>query len=387
MKIYLDYNSTTPVLPEAAAAMQPYLSNIFGNPSNTHSAGIAAAASIEKAREQIASLIGAKHKEEIIFTGSATESINLAISGVMRSQDNKRRKLLISSVEHAAARGTALALEKSGYELEIIPVNKKGQLDIKALKKQLDNTVALVSLIWANNETGTILKLDEIPELVHSHGALLHLDAVQAMGKITVNIGNIDADLLSISGHKIYGPKGIGALFIKKGIELEPLIYGGGQERNLRSGTQNVSGAIGFGAAAFLAETRIDEYIKHTKELRDRLESGLRSGAKHIQVNGDADSKIPNTLNISIPDKNAEKIALQLNEAGIAVSTGSACSSSKGTSGVLAAMGCSIPEVNGAIRFSVGWDNTAAEIDYTIEKLLELINKQVGSKFTKIIKV
>ncbi|QSH41505.1 cysteine desulfurase family protein [Lentisphaerota bacterium ZTH] len=387
MKIYLDYNSTSPALPEVVDAMRPYFSDMYGNPSNLYSSGRKAASAIETARAQVAELIGVDPASRIIFTGSATEATNLALSGIMRKQSASRRKLLISSVEHAATRETALALQKAGFELGIIPVNRNGQLNKQNLFEQLDDSVGLVSLIWANNETGTVLDLEGISDAVHSCGALLHLDAVQAVGKISVDTGNIGADLLSISGHKLYGPKGIGALYTGDGIELEPLIYGGGQEYHLRSGTQNVAGIVGLGTAAVICRERLNAYAEFTASLRNSFETALKAGLKNFIINGDPESRLPNTLNVSFPGENAEKIAMQLDRAGIEAATGSACASRKGISGVLAAMGCSPVETNGAVRFSFGWDNTVEEVDFTVKTLLTIINKPAGCGFTKTIKV
>ncbi len=361
-RIYLDYNATTPLNPEVLESMLPWLRESFGNPSSAHASGRCAAAAVDRSRVQVAELIDA-NADEIIFTSGATEANNTIIA-------HADGKIVAGGGEHSSVYEPALATGAV-----FLPLTRNGQLLQDALKKALEqHSPALVSLILANNETGVITNLDGVAKIVHDAGALLHLDAVQAVGKIPVNVQELNADFLSLSAHKIYGPKGVGALFVRRGIKLTPLIRGGGQEGNRRSGTHNVPAIVGMGVACTIARRKIDQYKEHCSALLEHLENQILKKIPDVTINGANEPRVSNTLNVSFTGLDAGLIATRLDMAGIEVSVGSACSSGRNSSSrVLEAMGLSRHESLGAIRFSLGWDNDAAMIDETVSKLAEIV--------------
>lgn len=360
--IYLDYNATTPLDPAVLEAMLPWLREDFGNPSSQHSSGQRAAAAVDLARLQVARLIDA-NPDEIIFTGGATEANNTVIR-------NAGGMIVAGGTEHSSIYEPA---RDAGAVF--LPVTAGGQLIPATLGEALrKHSPALVSLILANNETGVITNLEGVAEAVHAAGALLHLDAVQAAGKIPLSVKALKADFLSLSAHKFYGPKGVGALFVRRGIRLAPLLSGGGQEMNRRSGTHNVPAIVGMGVACRLAAARMDEDPAHALILRQRLETNILDAVPRCSVNGAVEARLPNTLNIRFAGIDAGALAARLNLEGIEVSVGSACSSGRSSgSRILEAMGLSTLDAMSAIRFSLGRGIDAAMIDHTVERLAEMV--------------
>ena len=363
--IYLDNNATTPCDPRVVEAMLPYFSEIYGNPANgLHRQGRMAAKAVDEAREQVANLIGAR-ASEITFTGGATESDNLTILGLARSANNtNRRKIVTSAIEHKAILEPCHKLSQAGFEVVFLPVDLNGVTSLDAAREAIDDQTLLVSLQAANNEIGVIQPVQQIAELAHSHGAWMHCDAAQAVGKIPTLVDQLDVDLLSISAHKLYGPKGVGALYIRTRARrsgLEPLTYGGGQEGGLRPGTSNVPAIIGLGKACLLAQETIPEEIDRIALLRDQLETQLQQNIPSLRVNGQSVPRLPNTSNLLFPDVEADALLLNLPE--IMLCTGSACTSgAMEPSHVLQAMGLSRLEAHRVVRASLGRFTTETEI-------------------------
>lgn len=360
--IYLDHNATTPLAPAVRDAMLPALDRLFGNPSSVHEAGRLARNALDEARRQVAALVNV-HARQVIFTGGGTEANNLALRGV--AQRRGRGRILVSSIEHSAVLGPARDLAAAGFDVEEIPVNAKGQVLPGAVEARLGPDVILVSVMLANNETGALQNLAEISRHVRAAGAILHTDAVQAAGKLPVNFGSCGAHLMTLSAHKLYGPKGVGALITDGSIDLLPQVTGGGQEAGMRGGTENLAGIIGFGAAAQLA----GESEPHTRELRDRLEAALlvRPG---ITIFGRDVERLPNTCQFAVHDMDGEAVQMGLDRQGIAVSTGSAChSKSVEPSHVLLAMGVDSLLARGAVRVSFGRGNSQADVDALLAAL------------------
>lgn len=355
--IYLDYNATTPCDPRVVEKMLPYFSEVFGNPANgLHRQGRLAAKAIDDAREKIAALIGAREKE-IVFTSGATESDNLALLGVARmNRMGKRKRIVTSVIEHKAVLLACKKLKEEGFDVVFLPVDVDGRILIDVAQEAIDENTLLVSIHGANNEIGTIQSVAQLAELAHQNGALIHCDAAQAVGKIPVNVDEWNVDLLSISAHKLYGPKGVGALFIRGGsnaIPMEPIWYGGGQENGLRSGTSNVSGIVGFGEAARLCIAELTAEMPRIRNLRDILEKELLESVPVIKINGAGVDRLPNTSSLTFPGVDAD--ALILNASEIMVGTGSACTSGAvEPSHVLTAIGLSRYEANSTIRVSLG---------------------------------
>ena len=372
--IYFDNNATTKVAEEVFEAMKPFFCRSYGNPSSMHTFGGRIGRKIRTARQQTALLLGCE-PEEIIFTGCGTESDNAAIRGMLAAYPD-RRKIITTRVEHPAVLATCREQENHGYTVVELPVDAKGQLNLQQLKSQLDDDTAIVSIMYANNETGVVFPIDKIAELVSSRGITFHTDAVQAAGKIPLNLSESNIDLLSISGHKLHAPKGIGVLYVKKGTRLSPFILGGHQEAGRRAGTENVPCIIGLGKACELAAQNIEKENNRVKRLRDKLENGILSNCPDCCVNGDKTNRLPNTTNISFEYIEGESILLMLDKFGICASSGSACTSgSLEPSHVLRAMGVPFTAAGGSIRFSLSRYNTEKEVDYTIDKLPEIINK------------
>jgi cysteine desulfurase len=372
--IYLDNNATTPVAPEVLEEMFPYLKELYGNPSSMHTFGGQLHGKVEEARIKVAQLIGAK-PEEIIFTSCGTESDNTAIMSVVESLHGKRH-IVTTRVEHPAVSNFCKHLARKGFRVTFLPVNNHGQMNIDEFLKVLDDDTALVSIMYANNETGIIFPIAEIVEILKKRRILFHTDAVQAVGKIPIDVKKPPVDMLSLSGHKLHAPKGVGALYVRKGTRFYPYIIGGHQERGRRAGTENVASIIGLGKACELAMKNLTEEVTYLKGLRDKLESALLKYCPGARINGDINNRLPNTTNMSFEYVEGEAILLRLNEFGICASSGSACTSgSLEPSHVLRAMGVPFTAIHGSIRFSLSRYNTEAEIDRVIEIMPEIIKE------------
>jgi cysteine desulfurase len=372
--IYLDNNATTRVADKVREAMLPYFSDLYGNPSSMHTFGGQVHRNIEVAREQIASLINAD-PDEVIFTSCGTESDNTAIMSALNSQPDKKH-IITTRVEHPAVLNFCKAMHRKGYKITFVPVDKKGVLNLDELINTITEDTAIVSIMYANNESGVIFPLQEIADIVKSRGALLHTDAVQVAGKLHVDVKKLPVDMLSLSGHKMHAPKGVGALYVKRGTRFSSLIVGGHQENGRRGGTENVASIIGFGKAAELAVEHLKSNDSRVAELRDRLETGLIETCPGAKVNGDPENRLPNTLNISFEYVEGEAILLRLNEFNICASSGSACSSgSLEPSHVLRAMGVPFTLIHGSVRFSLSRYTTGDDIDFVLDKLPGIIDE------------
>jgi cysteine desulfurase len=372
--VYLDNNATTQVAPEVLEAMLPYYSELYGNPSSMHSFGGQVAQQIREAREKVAALIGAT-PDEIIFTSCGTESDNAAIRSALATNPEKRH-IVTSRVEHPAIRSLFANMAGQGYRVTELPVDKNGILDMEQLVASLTPDTAVVSLMWANNETGVIFPVEKAAELVHERGILFHSDAVQSTGKIPIDMKKNSIDMLSISGHKLHAPKGIGVLYIRRGTKFSPFMIGGHQEKGRRGGTENTPSIIGLGKASELAAGHLVTEDTTVRRLRDRLEAALLNRIPQSRVNGDLLQRLPNTTNISFEFVEGEGILLLMNEYGICASSGSACTSgSLQPSHVLRAMGVPFTMAHGSIRFSLSIYNTEEEIDFVIEKLPPIIER------------
>ncbi|MGV7219111.1 cysteine desulfurase NifS [Bradyrhizobium sp. UFLA05-112] len=372
--VYLDNNATTRTDPSVVAAMLPFFSERFGNASSTHAVGREVAESIREARRCVQALIGAAFDHEVVFTSGGTESDNTAILSALAVQE-RRDELVTTSVEHPAVLSLADELGRRGNKCHLIPVDRSGRLDIDAYRRALSARTAIVSVMWANNETGTIFPVELLAKMARSVGALFHTDAVQAAGRIPIDVKTTEIDMLSLSGHKLHGPKGVGALYVRKDTKFRRLIFGGPQERRRRSGTENVPGIIGLGKAAELAALELEREAGKIAALRDRLEHGvLKFG--NCAVLGDNESRLPNTSNIAFEHLEGEAIIHHLNSAGVAVSLGSACASgSMEPSHVLRAMNVPSASLRGAIRFSLSRETTSEEIDHVLFVLRSIIAK------------
>ena len=375
-RVYLDHNATTPVHPAVVEAMTKVLREDFGNPSSVHHFGQRAKSAMDQARSSVASLIGAD-PSEVVFTSGGTESDNFAIRGSAEALDaTRRRHLIATTIEHEAVLNTLKALARRGRPTTLLRVDGTGIVAPDALKEALTDDTALISVMHANNEIGTIQPILELARIAHDRGALFHTDAVQTAGKVSVDVKALDVDLLSISAHKFYGPKGVGALWIRRGLRLLPVLTGGKHERSRRAGTENVAGIVGMGVAASLAAAKIDEEANRMSALRDRLEEGVLRAVPGTTVNGARSPRVPNTTNISFDRIEAESLLIALDLEGVAVSTGSACSS--GTlepSHVLKAMGFPPHRTQNSIRFSLGAANTEADVDRVVAILPGIVDK------------
>ena len=359
--VYLDYNATTPVAPEVADAIDPFLREHFGNPSSSHVYGRRAHEAVVRAREQVAALIGAT-PGEIVFTGCATEANNLAILGVARALRTAKRHVVTSAVEHPAVLQPCLRLREDGWEVTIVEVDQHGRVDPQAVARALRDDTALVSIMLANNEVGTIQPVTEIAARARSRGAVVHTDAAQAAGKIPVDVGALGVDLLTLAGHKFYATKGIGALYVRDGTPLAPVLVGAEHERGLRPGTENVPAIVGLGEAAQLARERLPRAEAQLRRLRDALHATLAAGVPGLELNGHPEHRLPNTLNVSFPRASGRAL-LQSAEADVAASLGAACHAESGSvSGVLAAMGIGFERAAGAVRLSVGVPTTEEDV-------------------------
>ena len=374
-QVYLDYSATTPVKPEVLEAMLPFFSEDFGNPSSLYTGGQTAKNAIRNARGQVASLIGAD-ESEVFFTSSGTEADNWALIGTALWKRDKGKHIITSAIEHHALLHSGEYLEKEGFEVTYLPVDSDGFVRPDDLKKTLRDDTTLVSIMLANNEIGTIEPIEELCKIAHEGGALFHTDAVQALGNIPLNVRELNIDLMSLSAHKIYGPKGVGALYIKKGVNLPGYLHGGAQEAGRRAGTENLTGIVGFGKAAELAGQNLNGHILKLRELRDYFIDRVLKEIPDTIINGSQTSRLPGNANIVFKYIESEAILLRLDIAGIAVSTGSACSSATlEPSRVLSAIGLAIEDVYGSLRFTVGDYTTKEDLDYTMEVLKEAVIK------------
>jgi cysteine desulfurase len=371
--IYLDYNATTPVDPRVAESMLPYLTEHFGNPSSSHAYGRRTREAVDRARKQVASLLGAT-TEEIIFTSGGSESNNLAIKGVAEANADKGRHIITSAVEHPAVTEVCASLEARGWRVDTLPVDSTGLLDLASVEKALSDETVLVTVMHANNEVGTIQAIAEIAELAHAHGALMHTDAAQSIGKIPVRVDDLGVDLLSVAGHKLYAPKGVGALYVRNGVALKKQTHGADHEGNLRAGTENVLEITGLGMACEIVDENLASTPAKLTALRDRLETELRERFPNLVVNGNLEGRLPNTASVSFPGLEASTLLAGLE--GVAASAGAAChADGVSVSAVLSAMQVPLDIAKGTLRLSIGRFTTEAEIDTAVD----LITKAAGS--------
>jgi cysteine desulfurase len=377
-RIYMDHSATTPVAPEVLAAMLPYFGEKFGNASSLHRSGREAKEALEDSREKVAALLGAR-AEEIIFTSGGTESDNLALKGIARKNRKHGKHIITTQIEHPAILETCWALEKDGFEVTYLPVTGEGLVELSTLEASIRPDTILISVMHANNEVGTIQPLEEIGRLAAERDIYLHSDAVQSVGKIPVNVDDLGVDLLSLSAHKLYGPKGVGALYIRKGTKLESIIQGGGHERRLRSGTENISGIVGLARAAELAERDMPREAERLAGLRDRLAELVLGKVKDAWINGTTKKRLPGNLNFGFKYVEGESLLLFLDSKGICVSTGSACSSHKlEPSHVLMSLGLKPEECHGSLRITLGMSNTLDEVEYVAESIVEAVERFRG---------
>ena len=374
-RIYMDNNATTAVRPAVLEAMLPFYKEQFGNPSSIHWAGKSVSSAVDGARAQVAALINCQ-PEEIIFTSCGSEGDALAIKGSAEFLRDKGNHIITTAVEHPAVLNCCKYLEKQGFEVTVLAVDGEGMIDLAELEAAICERTILISAMWGNNETGTLFPVAEIGAIARKHKVRFHTDAVQAVGRVPVDVRASEVDLLTISGHKFGAPKGVGALYVRKGMGLTPLFHGGHQERNKRAGTHNVPGIVGLGVACKLAAADLAVQEGRIRALRDRLEQGILSSIPEVQVNGHRQQRLPNTLNISFAYIEGEAILLFLDMKGVAASSGSACmSDSFGQSHVIGAMGVDAMMANSNIRFGLGLDNTEEDVDFVLEILPEIIQK------------
>jgi cysteine desulfurase len=374
-RVYMDHAATTPVDPEVVEAIVPYFTEIYGNASSLHSFGREAHNAMEEARRKVARLINAR-PEEIIFTAGGTESDNMAIKGVAYANRSRGDHIITSTIEHPAVLETCRSLEKQGFKVSYVSVDKDGLIELDSLRKAVTERTILVTIMHANNEIGTIEPIEEIAEIAGTKNIVFHTDAVQSAGKIPIDVKEIGVDLLSISAHKIYGPKGIGALYVRKGTRLEPIIHGGGHEGGLRSSTENIPGIVGLGKATELAERRMSEDTAHLTMLRDQLIKETLSDVEESYLNGHPTKRLPNNAHFRFTGIEGEALVLNLDEKGIAASTGSACSSKKLLpSHVLMAIGLDEVQAHGSLRLTLGRENTKEDIEYVLQVLPETVKK------------
>ena len=387
-KVYLDNAATTPLLPEVREAMLPFLGEDFGNPSCLHSWGDTAREAMEDARDQVAQLIGAD-VEEIIFTGSGTESNNFAIKGLALAQQNKGKHVVVSAIEHFSVLHSARTLEKWGFELSLVPVDKYGVVNPNDVRKNLRKDTVLVSIMHANGEVGTIEPIKEIAKIAKEKGVVFHTDAVATAGTIPVDVEELGVDALSLAGNQFYGPKGVGALWVRKGVRIIPFLDGGVQEGGRRAGTENIPAIVGLGKAAELARINMASRIEHLTQLRNRLLTELPSKIEHVVVTGHPQNRLPEHASFCVEFIEGEAMLMLLNSQGVAVTSGSACTSrALKASHVLIAMGISHELAQGSLLFSFGLDNTSEDIDYVLEVMARVADRlrqmsPLYAKFTK----
>lgn len=377
-RIYMDHSATTPVAPEVLDAMLPYFEEKFGNASSLHSFGLEAKEALESSREKVAKLLGAD-PEEVIFTSGGTESDNLALKGIAYRNKEKGKHIITTAIEHPAVLEVCRKLEKEGFEVTYLPVTKDGFVDLASLEEAIRKDTILISVMHANNEIGTIQPLEEIGKVAAEKDIYFHTDAVQTAGKIPADVNHLGVDLLSLSAHKLYGPKGVGTLYIRKGTRMESIVQGGGHERGLRSGTENISGIVGLGRAAVLAEETMSAEADRLTKLRDHLAKLVLDKVKDAWINGSMTKRLPSNLNFGFKYVEGESLLLFLDSKGIAVSTGSACSSHKlEPSHVLRALGLSPEECHGSLRITMGRSNTVEDVDYAGHSIEEAVERFRG---------
>jgi cysteine desulfurase len=374
-RIYFDHNATTPVDPDVVAAMLPFFGECYGNASSIHTFGQQARAAVERAREQVAGLIGAR-PAEIVFTSGGTEADNLAVFGVVRASRRERRHVITTAIEHPAVLEACRALEGEGVDVTYVPVSADGVVDPDAVRQALRPETVLISVMLANNELGTLQPVEEIARLAAEADVGMHTDAVQAVGKVPVDVNRLGVDLLTLSGHKLYGPKGVGALYVRGGTRLQPILYGGHHERDRRAGTENVPGIVGLGKAAELARLRLGEESARLQALRDRFEQAVLERIPETRVNGRSAPRVPGTTNITFSYVEGESLVIALDLKGLACSTGAACSSGAvEPSHVLTAIGLPREQARASLRFSLGRTNTEDEVDAAVELLAEAVER------------
>ena len=372
--IYLDNSATTPIKSEVLQEMMPYLTTEYGNASSLYSVGRSAKRAIEKARNRVAELLNCNHNE-IYFTGGGSESDNIALKGFVYANKEKGNHIITSKIEHPAILETCKTLERQGFEVSYINVNENGIIDVEELRKSIKTNTILISVMTANNEVGTVQPIEEIAKIAHDNNIIFHTDAVQAIGNVQIDVEKMKIDMLSLSSHKINGPKGVGALYIKNGIEVEKFINGGHQEKDRRAGTENVAGIVGIGKAAEIARKNMETHIRNLSKIRDYYIKKVQKEIPNIRINGSMENRLPGNANISFKGINASELIFKLDERGICVSSGSACSSgNRNPSHVLIAM--NVPEVylNSAIRTTFGDNNTFEQVDYVVKILKQIIN-------------
>lgn len=374
-QVYLDYSATTPVREEVMQEMIPYFTTMYGNPSSLYTIGAASREAIDKARVQVAELINAQEKE-IFFTSGGTEADNWAVFGIADSLKNKGNHIITTKIEHHAMLHSGEYLEKHGYEVTYLDVDADGIVHPEELEKAITDKTILISIMFVNNEVGTVEPIKELAAVAKRHGIIFHTDAVQALGNVPIDVKELGVDLLSMSAHKIYGPKGVGALYIKKGVKLSNYMFGGAQESKKRAGTENLPGIVGFGKAAELARINLDHHIKKVSELRDYFIDQVMKRIDHVTLNGSKEHRHPGNANLTFEFIEGEAMLLYLDMKGIAVSTGSACSSaSLVPSHVLSALGIPVEKIHGSLRFTVGEPTTKEDLDYVVDNLVEVVNK------------
>ena len=372
---YFDNSATTKIKEEVLHEMLPYLSIEYGNPSSIYSIGRSAKRAIEEARKRVAELINCK-PEEIYFTSCGSESDNTALKGIAYANKEKGKHIITSKIEHPAILHSCQNLEKKGFEVTYIDVDKDGFINLETLKNSIRKDTILISIMFANNEIGTIEPIEQIAKIAHSNGIIFHTDAVQAVGNIPVDVQKMDIDMLSLSGHKIYAPKGIGALYVKKGIEFERFMDGGHQEKNKRSGTENVAEIVALGKACKIAEKNIEQYQNKLSSLRNYCLENIKENISNIQINGTMEKRLPGNINISFENIDSGELLLKLDEVGICASGGSACSSKEASpSHVLTAIGVPSELAKGALRLTFGDFNTMSDVDYLVQNLSRIVNE------------
>lgn len=374
-EVYLDYSATTPVKKEVLDEMLPYYMDGFGNPSSLYEKGEESKAALDKARDRVAKLINS-NPSEVFFTSCGSEADNWALFGVADALKEKGNHIITTAIEHHAILHTGEFLEKHGYEMTYLPVLPDGSADPAVFEAAITDKTILASVMYVNNEIGTVQPIKELAEIAHKHGVVFHTDAVQALGNVDCDVKNLDVDLMSMSGHKIYAPKGVGALYIKNGTKISNFLFGGAQESKRRAGTENVAGIVAFGKAAELAYENFDKHVKHCSELRDYMISEIEKRISDVCINGNREKRHPGNVNITFKKIEGESILILLNSNGISVSTGSACSSkSLQPSHVLMAIGVNEEDIHGTIRFTVGDFTTKEDVDYTLDILENIVKR------------
>lgn len=374
-EVYLDYSATTPVKKEVLDEMLPYYTDGFGNPSSLYEKGEESKAALDKARDRVAKLINS-NPSEVFFTSCGSEADNWALFGVADALKEKGNHIITTAIEHHAILHTGEFLEKHGYEVTYLPVLPDGSVDPAVFEAAITDKTILASVMYVNNEIGTVQPIKELAEIAHKHGVVFHTDAVQALGNVDCDVKNLDVDLMSMSGHKIYAPKGVGALCIKKGTKISNFLFGGAQESKRRAGTENVAGIVAFGKAAELAYENFDKHVKHCSELRDYMISEIEKRISDVCINGNREKRHPGNVNVTFKKIEGESILILLNSNGISVSTGSACSSkSLQPSHVLMAIGVNEEDIHGTIRFTVGDFTTKEDVDYTLDILENIVKR------------